>query len=260
MLSLFSKKTESLEAPLMVTADELQFPDSHTLAYFNELLRGFVHKHNNFLTVTQGYTQLFALEQQSETTNENAETILASTEKAIELNSRIMACLANEAPKLEDLNIANYFENRCRNEKKNPKAHSLKVDDSLSKLKGEVRVDSVWLDIIFDEIFQNAYDAVQESPEAKIFLTIPTASPLANDPKDYLFVDIQDSGNGIPAEKIAHIFQPFFTNKGRNHVGIGLTRAGVLAVKIGVSIGITSSKKGTVTHLALPLVQKRVRI
>lgn len=47
-------------------------------------------------------------------------------------------------------------------------------------------------------------------------------SPLSNNlKKQYFVIKISDNGTGIPAEKISHIFEPFFSNKDKG-TGLGL--------------------------------------
>ena len=112
------KKTSPEEA--LVTADELAFPDSPTRDYFIELMGGFIHKHNNFLTVTQGFSQLLIAGDEGESVRKSAETIERSAHKAIDLNSRMLACTGIDAPKITEFDFESYFENavRVRTEKR----------------------------------------------------------------------------------------------------------------------------------------------
>lgn len=81
------------------------------------------------------------------------------------------------------------------------------------------------------------------------------ASPCLRDPNDtqYFVIKISDNGEGIPVEKISHIFEPFFTNKEK---GTGLGLAMVYRIIKDHEGGIyIESRKGTGTdfYISLPL-------
>jgi two-component system NtrC family sensor kinase len=70
----------------------------------------------------------------------------------------------------------------------------------------------------FSNLIRNAIDAMEGCE--KPVLTITTR---CND--DCIYVDIHDTGAGIPAENVLHLFEPFFTTKpinGGNITGTGL--------------------------------------
>ena len=256
MFSRLAKKkgdSSQTKSSAIVTADELVFPDSATLVYFQELIAGFIHKHNNCLTVTQGFAQLLAVDNHDASVTESAEIIQTSAQKAIDLNSRIIACAATDAPKLSQFDSSIYLNDRATKEKKEALAKGSNFECELSAPSGTIEADPTWLNIILDEILQNAYDAIEENPSGKIVLASSSNSPLPSDPKLFRFLEVRDNGSGVPSEKLPQVFRPFFSTKGRDNAGIGLTRAGVLAGQMGVQIGITSSSDGSVVHVAIPL-------
>ena len=71
--------------------------------------------------------------------------------------------------------------------------------------------------------------------------------------KQYFVIKVSDNGTGIPAEKIAHIFEPFFTNKDK---GTGLGLAIVYRIMKDHEGGIYIESKegaGTDFYISLPL-------
>lgn len=54
--------------------------------------------------------------------------------------------------------------------------------------------------------------------------------------KDYIQVKITDTGQGIPAEDLSRIFEPFYTTKGQKGTGLGLA----------ITWGIINSHDGTI--------------
>jgi two-component system, sporulation sensor kinase E len=73
-------------------------------------------------------------------------------------------------------------------------------------------------------------------------------------------VSFADSGKGISAENLNHLFQPFFTTRGMG-TGLGLMIVRRIVREHGGEIDIASRVgKGTRITLSLPLVEKKVRL
>lgn len=65
--------------------------------------------------------------------------------------------------------------------------------------------------------------------------TIIIRTALAEDP-DYVKIEIEDTGKGIPPEFLAHLFDPFFSTKGTAGTGLGLS----------ISYGIIKKHQGRI--------------
>lgn len=73
-------------------------------------------------------------------------------------------------------------------------------------------------------------------------------------PGDYLFVEVEDTGKGIPPEVLPRIFEPFFTTKGDQGTGLGLAVAYGIAESHGGWIDCQSELgHGTRFRIHLPL-------
>ncbi len=78
------------------------------------------------------------------------------------------------------------------------------------------------LRILFKQLIDNAIDAVSESNIGEQRIKITTAADA-----DLIYVSIEDNGPGIPVEKRAKVFEPFYTTRpmGGNQAGMGLVMA-----------------------------------
>jgi nitrogen fixation negative regulator NifL len=78
------------------------------------------------------------------------------------------------------------------------------------------------LRILFKQLVDNAIDAVCESDDAEQRLKITTDTDA-----ELIYVCIEDSGSGIPVEKRAKVFEPFYTTRpmGGKQAGMGLVMA-----------------------------------
>jgi signal transduction histidine kinase len=78
------------------------------------------------------------------------------------------------------------------------------------------------LRILFKQLIDNAIDSVCKSDGSEQRLKITTDTDA-----ELIYVCIEDSGAGIPVEKRAKVFEPFYTTRpmGGNQAGMGLVMA-----------------------------------
>ena len=76
-----------------------------------------------------------------------------------------------------------------------------------------VPINEVLFEWVLENIIKNSVDAIQSSGEVSVSLV---------DNTQVIFIDISDSGRGIPRSHFKTIFQPGYTTKSRGW-GLGLT-------------------------------------
>ncbi|MBH54734.1 MAG: PAS domain-containing sensor histidine kinase [Opitutaceae bacterium] len=104
---------------------------------------------------------------------------------------------------------------------------------------------------LFFNVIKNAHEAMQEGGT----LHIETRSD-----DDHFYVIIADTGAGIEAEDLSHVFQPYYSTKSSGS-GLGLMIVNRILRDHGGQVGIDSKPSiGTVISLKFPKKHKRVRL
>jgi two-component system, NtrC family, sensor kinase len=114
-----------------------------------------------------------------------------------------------------------------------------------------IRGDFGRLQQVFLNLFLNARDAMEGGGE----LTVHTSSDDAS-----VRIEVADNGQGIQAEYLSRIYDPFFTTKGaRKGTGLGLSVTYGIVKEHGGSIDVESRPgAGTVFRLEFPVARKPV--
>jgi two-component system cell cycle sensor histidine kinase/response regulator CckA len=126
-----------------------------------------------------------------------------------------------------------------------------------------IRADKSQLETAIINLVTNARDAML-SHKGGGKLTIRTSRSTGREAQakgfkyvedgDYLLIEVEDTGGGIPKELQERIFQPFFTTKEKgNGTGLGLaTVFGIIKQSGGYIEPVSSPGKGTNFHVYLP--------
>ncbi len=97
-------------------------------------------------------------------------------------------------------------------------------------------------------IINNAIDALNNSTNKNLEVTVS-----AKGEKDKIIIAIKDNGPGISEENIPHIFEPYFSTKGKNGTGLGLYMSQMIIEKqLNGKITVQSSKEGTIFSVVIP--------
>jgi two-component system cell cycle sensor histidine kinase/response regulator CckA len=115
-----------------------------------------------------------------------------------------------------------------------------------------VRANQARLGQVLLNILLNAIDAIPEGAHADNVIRLATGW----NAEGQVFLEISDSGQGIPPDVLGHIFDPFFTTKATGQgTGLGLTICHRIVNDLGGKISATSALGvGTTLRVALPVM------
>lgn len=122
-----------------------------------------------------------------------------------------------------------------------------------------VRMDPGQLDQVVTNLVVNARDAL-EGPGT---ITLRTAPFVPDEeflhrfpyvgPGEYVLLEVEDTGKGIPEELLSKAFEPFFTTKGEQGTGLGLATVYGIVKQNGGFVHLESREgRGTVVRVCLP--------
>ncbi|MFZ0131933.1 MAG: HAMP domain-containing sensor histidine kinase [Desulfobacterales bacterium] len=124
---------------------------------------------------------------------------------------------------------------------------------------GAVEMDGGWLYIILQKLYDNAADAMPHGGDLFVEIENVMASRLRQKEKEscarsYVRLKFKDTGQGMAAEALPRIFDPFYKTKPEKfHRGLGLAVVDGLVQTTGGRIGVESIPgKGTTFTLDLP--------
>ncbi len=147
------------------------------------------------------------------------------------------------APKLEEENLVTRLYSIVEYmQKRSPQKVHIKLHSTENEVP--VSVSGPLLDWVMENLIRNALDAMSGSGHIDITLT--------NNPQQ-VWIDVQDTGKGIPSHQLKDVFKPGFTTKKRGW-GLGLSLARRIIVNYhNGSIFVKSSEvgKGTTFRIVL---------
>lgn len=231
---------------------------SDKLRAVGELAAGVAHNLNNSLTVIQGRAQLLLMRRMDDPTTKSLKVITNAVEEGAKTLRRILEFARREsvqelAPvELSELIISSI-------EVARPKWQSKMARENGAEI--EVRVDNhgpIYVlaevaelrEVVLNLIF-NAVDAMPTGGT----MEIGTRAEL-----DSGCFWVADSGCGMPPDVVSRIFEPFYTTKGKQGTGLGLSAShGIISRHNGEIMVVSEPGEGTRFEVRLPLCDDSAR-
>jgi PAS domain S-box-containing protein len=245
---------------------EKQLQQSRKMEAVGRLAGGIAHDFNNLLTIITGYTDL-ALSRSSVALELRAdiERIENAAARAAALVRQLLAFSRKQVlqPKTLDLNgIVMNMDKLLRRLIDDNIEMVTRVQDDL----GKVKADPAQIEQVIMNLVVNARDAMPKGGRLVLETSnvdLDSAYAIEHTsvrPGRYVMLAVSDTGVGMNAETVAHIFEPFYTTKesGRG-TGLGLSTVYGIVKQSGGYVWVYSERgEGSTFKVYLPRVEELV--
>ncbi|MGM0585431.1 MAG: ATP-binding protein [Pseudomonadota bacterium] len=266
-LSLTLVEFEGAPALVAVMSDatelktlEAQFVQSQKMQAVGQLAGGVAHDFNNLLTAISGHTDLLLMRRDaSDADHADLMQIRQNANRAAALVRQMLAFSRKQTLRPTVINLTetltelSHLLNRLLGEKVR-----LRLEHAGDL--GLVRVDERQFEQVIVNLVVNARDAMAGGGDVRIrtrnaaFEQEYRRDRAVVPPGDYVAVEVSDSGQGIPPDRIGQIFDPFFTTKKPGEgTGLGLSTAyGIIKQTGGFIFADSPPGEGAVFTIYLP--------
>ncbi|MEE4350951.1 MAG: CHASE3 domain-containing protein [Pacificimonas sp.] len=244
---------------------ETRLRQAQRLEAVGQLTGGIAHDFNNMLSVVIGNLDLLKRRIDAEPkVLRLIDNALEGADRAATLTSRLLAFSRQQSlkPAVTDVNaLVTDMEDFLRR----TLTETVRLDFALGEDVPDVFVDAAELENVILNLGANARDAM---PKGGTLSISTSAETLADEtemhgqtlfPGQYAVIEIADTGEGMPEEVLAKVYEPFFTTKpvGKG-TGLGLSQVQGFVIQSGGSIDIESAPgEGTTIRILLPEGEQR---
>ena len=231
------------------------------------LAGGMAHDVNNLMVGVLGYAELLKTElaRQSQTVpsshvNEMLDNIMESAQHTGELAHQLLAFARRGQYQLMVINLNDTVQGVVQVQKPDLSAE-IRVELNLAPDLWPIKADPTQMSQVVFSLVTNAAEAITGSGH----ITITTRNLAADEPScqilaelglgPYVYLSVQDTGDGIPADHLPKLFEPFFTTKFQGR-GLGLAAAYGIVENHGGRIAVRSQVGyGTTFEVYLPALK-----
>jgi two-component system, NtrC family, sensor kinase len=255
-------------------ATQAQLIQSEKMACLGEIIAGIAHEIQNPLNFVNNFSELnneLADEAEEEANKENLEEVKAiiknikhNEEKINHHGKRADAIVKgmlqhsrkSEGKKeLTDINALcdEYLRLSYHGVRAKDKSFNVEMKTDFAETIGKLNIVPQDFGRVLLNLYNNAFYAVNEKRKLGIEGYEPTVSASTSRNSDKVEISIKDNGNGIPANVVDKIFQPFFTTKPTGQgTGLGLSLSYDIVKAHGGKISV-NTKEGEFTEFVIQL-------
>lgn len=216
------------------------------------LAGGIAHDFNNLLTVMMGYASLTLEEGLSEPLRQNVGEILQAARRAAAITDRLRA-FGRRQSLLATVFDLNALVNSMRGALEKLVEGDVELHYDLCETLPPVHADAAQIEQVVMNLVLNARQAIDGWGRIVVRTSPAHAKEApAGDVRDFVKIEVEDTGSGIEPGVLEHIFDPYFTTRSAG-TGLGLSMAyGIIRQSQG-QIRVTSRPgRGSVFSVLLP--------
>ena len=236
-----------------------QLLQAQKLESLGTLAAGIAHDFKNLLQGLGGHAELLgyrdALTQRQQT---SLDAILHAVERGQALTAKLLTFSRNEPLKKTSVDLGHLI-HEVEALLRPSVSPSIRLVVQTAPDLPRTQADSHQLHQVLVNLVLNGQSAIEGSGTitlrtGRLNLEESQAFEVLRSPGDYLFLEVEDTGNGIAPDVLPRIFEPFFTTKGERGTGLGLSVAYGIAESHGGWIACHSQLgHGTRFRIHLPL-------
>ena len=213
----------------LLREQEEQLRGSRKMDALGKLTGGIAHDYNNMLSIILGFAELLEIKLADQPPLKRyASKIIIAGQRGASLTSKLLTFSRATPENIESVDINHAIQEAYQMIEKSLTA-SIKVELSLEENLWPSQLDAGDFDNAILNICINAMHAMDNGGYLRIVtsnehLDAGKARMPEVTPGDYVAVSISDTGVGMDDETISKIFDPFFSTKGKNGTGLGLSQ------------------------------------
>jgi len=243
---------------------EAQLLQSQKMDAIGHLAGGIAHDFNNLLTIITSYSEL-ALDSVAPESPAQAriQEILSAARRAADLTRQLLA-FSRKQPQALRVAELNPVVSGIVKTLRRLIGEDIELVFIPGQALGRIRLDPVQIEQILMNLAANARDAMPQGGQCTIETSNVQVDEQYVDRKRaviptgrYAVLSLTDTGDGIPADHLSHVFEPFYTTKPSGKgTGLGLaTVYGIVKQNQGFVWAYSEPGMGTVIKIYLPCVQ-----
>lgn len=229
-----------------------QLMQAQKMTAIGELASTTTHEFNNILMTIINYAKLGLRHKDEETRTKSFDKILTAANRAAKVTSTILGMARNRKPGFEPVQLKPIIEDALVLLEREMNKYRISVNTELNDVP-EVLADGNQIQQILLNLLINARQAMPDGGKLDIKLTYDAENEM-------VMIQVRDYGTGIPADKLPHIFDAFYTTKtgpdasGKGGTGLGLAACRNIVEAHSGRIRVNSTVgKGTAFTIMLPV-------
>jgi len=173
---------------------------------------------------------------------------MAQTDRASETVKNLLEFSRASHPKMENITIDEIVDKTVRLVQNELRLNNIKFSKKVGDEIPEMSVDRSGIQQVLLNLFINSIQAMPKGGDLKLLARL-------SDSLKEVWIDVEDTGEGIPSEQLNNIFDPFFTTKREGEgTGLGLSVSYSIIKKHGGHIQVKSVPgQGTCFSIYLPI-------
>ena len=212
------------------------------LESLGEMSAGLAHEFKNAIATLHGYVQLLQNQKLGEHGNMVASSLLNEVRSLADLVTAFLNFARPQPLEFENVSLKDLLHECVAEIKATYDEHRVELSVDTTSDPSQVRADERMRRQAVLNLLRNAVQAIPDhSTERRISVRCSRERDVEG--VEWAEIEIEDSGEGIPAADLQRIFIPFFTTKEKGH-GIGLALAHRVVTDHGGTLTAANGKGG----------------